>query len=316
MPQAYETFNTRVDVPYSMILAWNARYINGTNATRPPGVRTPFWRPVQNPPEPPFKPEPIVPFRILDLPPELREAILYLALENTSAYSLDRQVITLGSPMRSNVFIPRRTVWQNSTGQFLRLLLVSKQVNAEVQRMLFNRFAFDTPGWGRLLQRWSRATGGRASLLSSSSPSLLTISTLPIKQLKHLVYTPHYTERIGEHEISIARVVSLLRSLCDVRILVTWACAQVLLGKDNQQQGNNQTQIDTMKGALHIVRVARLFSPVKKVAVVGQSLATPEEKRMLDEARDMLKEERWYWELPSDYAFSSPSSSSAIERTL
>jgi hypothetical protein len=88
------------------------------------------------------------PFRLLDLPFDIRSEILCRAISSTDNYWLDREVITFGESLKSIYYIRGRTVWRDSNGVYMNLLTTSKQIYDEVQQVLFSRFAYDALGWG------------------------------------------------------------------------------------------------------------------------------------------------------------------------
>lgn len=202
-----------------------------------------------------------------------------LAVGSSDDFFLDREVISLGESLKGSTFIRDRIIWRGSNNVFLSLLLSNKQVRHEVEELLYNRFAFNAEGWGYIMKY--------------SDPSK-TPNRLPKHRLKHIVYTPHLTKYIRQHRETIRRMLSELPLLCDVRIMVTWQCAQGLLRNTN---GNAET------GTRHIVNVACLFRDVGKVAIVGQSLVGDHERKVVRDARDELKGEAWYWELQFEYRF-------------
>ncbi|EAW21718.1 uncharacterized protein NFIA_068890 [Aspergillus fischeri NRRL 181] len=230
------------------------------------------------------------PFRLLDLPFEIRSEILCRAISSTDNYWLDREVITFGESLKSIYYIRGRTVWRDSNGVYMNLLTTSKQIYDEVQQVLFSRFAFDALGWGYTMRY--------------SDPSK-TPNHLPKHRIMHIAYTPYFTEYMREHRQSVDLILSGLPLLSSVRILIPWACAQrlVICG-------------DTRAGSLHIVAVARLFRQVGKVAIVGQSLMGELQKQLVMEARRELEDEPWYWELDLDYHLFMPFHTSSVEEHL
>ncbi|GAQ04610.1 hypothetical protein ALT_1931 [Aspergillus lentulus] len=230
------------------------------------------------------------PFRLLDLPFEIRSEILCRAISSTDNYWLDREVITFGESLKSIYYIRGRTVWRDSNGVYMNLLTTSKQIYDEVQQILFSRFAFDALGWGYTMRY--------------SDPSK-TPNHLPKHRIMHIAYTPYFTEYMREHRQSVDLILSGLPLLSSVRILISWACAQrlVICG-------------DPRAGSLHIVAVARLFRQIGKVAVVGQSLMGELQKQLVMEARKELEDELWYWELDLDYHLFTPFLTSSVEEHL
>jgi hypothetical protein len=230
------------------------------------------------------------PFRLLDLPFEIRSEILCRAISSTDNYWLDREVIIFGESLKSTYYIRGRTVWRDSNGVYMNLLTTSKQMFDEAQQVLFSRFAFAALGWGYTLRY--------------SDPSK-TPNHLPKHRIMHIAYTPYFTEYMREHHQSVDLILSGLPLLTSVRIMISWACAQrlVICG-------------DTRAGSLHIVAVARLFRQVAKVAVVGQSLMGELQKQLVMEARKELEDETWYWELDLDYHSFMPFLTSTVEEHL
>ena len=132
------------------------------------------------------------PFRLFDLPYEIRSQRFFFSICSTDNYWLDREVISLGESLRLVYFIRGRVVWRGSNGVFLRLLLSSRLIYNEVTQMLFSRFAFDARGWGYML-KYSNPSKGPSS------------NYLPKHRIKHIVYTPYRTEYLREHQDSAKR---------------------------------------------------------------------------------------------------------------
>lgn len=219
---------------------------------------------------------PISAFRLTDLPFEIRRKIFFLAIGSSDNIWLDREAIHLGESLRHIVYYHGHIVWRGSNHSLLALLLVNKQVHDEVDQMLYNRFAFHSGSWGYIMKY--------------SDPSK-TPNRLPKHRIKHITYTP-YLAYMREHRVAANRILSGLPLLSSVRILVSWQCLRTFLNIQNEYNSC---------ATRHIVTVARLFQEVGRVAVIGQSLSNSSETKILEEARQALKDEPWYWELGFDY---------------
>lgn len=230
------------------------------------------------------------PFRLLDLPCEIRSEILCKAISSTKNFWLDREVVNFGESLESIRYIRGRIVWRDSNGVYINLLTTSKQIYDEVQQVLFSRFAFDALGWGYTMRY--------------SDPSK-TPNHLPKHRIMHIAYTPYLTKYFREHRQSVDLILSGLPLLSSVRILISWDCAERLVRCG-----------DTRAGSLHIAAVARLFRQVGKVAVVGQSLIDELQKQLVREARKELEDELWYWELDLEYPLYVPFLTGGVEEHL
>lgn len=227
-------------------------------------------------------------FPLIDLPYELRAKVFHFAVTGTNNFFLDRETAVFGDSLERPEYRRGQLKWRGADGAYVALLCVSRQVRYEAELMLFRQFAFYSSGWGFLMKY--------------SDPSKWA-NRLPKHKIRHLAYTPHKSRNFREHRLSVDRLLSELPMLCDVRVLVTSLAVQRLTFCGS-----------TKVGTEHIVAVAQRFRSVGKVAVVGQALHVPEERRMVEEARERLKESgvRWYWELKLNYQLFLPASSAAV----
>lgn len=286
----YEAFSCYSAIPYSMVVDWNARYLKDANIRRPAHIKSSFWCPcslrttIED-----ISTLDLPPFRLMDLPFEIRKEIFFLAIASSDNFWLDREVISFGESLQCTKFIRGRIVWRGSNGTLLPLLISNKQIHQEVEELLYSRFAFDAR-WGYTMRY--------------SDPSK-TPNRLPKHRIKHITYTPDLTRYMREHRESARLIISGLPMLCSVRIMVSWQCTQRLLVCGH-----------TKVGSLHIVSVARLFRETGKVAIIGQSLTGSLERRLVEDAREELKDEPWYWELELDYPLFVPYFPSDVESHL
>lgn len=208
------------------------------------------------------------------LPYELRELVLYFAVDSRADFFLDCEAVTLGFSLQARSPNDLRIVWRNSTGAYVNLLCVSKQFRIETARMLFARFAFYCSGWGYVMKFADK----------------FKVPFRIHNRIRHLVYAPNKARWQSEHRHAVDLVLSGMPMLSSVRLMVTPAVVEKLsyLGS-------------TVTGTEYIVNVAEMFSRVGKVAVVGQSLTDSVEFNMVEDARARLKDERWYWDLKSNY---------------
>ncbi|KAL3413478.1 hypothetical protein V8F44DRAFT_662868 [Aspergillus fumigatus] len=137
-----------------------------------------------------------IPFRLLDLPFEIRSEILCRATSSTDHYWLDREVIICGELLKLVYYIRGHTVWRDSNDVYMNLLTTSKHIYEEVQQILES---FKTP------------------------------NHLPKHRIMHIAYTPYFTEYMREHCQSVNLILSGLPLLSSARILISWACAQRLV---------------------------------------------------------------------------------------
>lgn len=230
-------------------------------------------------------------FRLLDLPYELRAKIFHFVLTGFHNFFLDREVAVFGETFdeRAAYYGRRgRVKWRGATGAYIDLLCTSRQVRYEVELMLFRQFAFYSSGWGYLMKY--------------SDPSKWA-NRLPKHKIRHLAYTPHKCRNFREHRLSVDSLLAGLPMLTDVRVMVNVLAVRTLAFGGS-----------TMAGTEHIVAVARLFRSVGKVAVVGQALNSPEDRVMVKEAREQLRESGapWYWELGLNYSLVLPAASAEM----
>ncbi|GIJ87464.1 hypothetical protein Asppvi_006370 [Aspergillus pseudoviridinutans] len=177
-------------------------------------MKTDFWHAIES-----------TPFRLLDLPFEIRSEIFCRAISSTDNYWLDREVIIFGESLKSTYYIRGRTVWRGSNGVYMNLLTTSQQICDEVQQALFSRFAFDALGWGYTLRY--------------SDPSK-TPNHLPKHRIMHIAYTPYFTEYMREHRQSVDLILSGLPLLMAVARLFRQVgkvavVGQSLMGELQQQ---------------------------------------------------------------------------------
>lgn len=223
------------------------------------------------------------PFRLMDLPYELRAKIFHFAITGANNFFLDREVAVFGESFQTESYRRGHLKWRGANGVYVKLLCLNKQVRWEVELMLFRQFAFYSSGWGYLMKY--------------SDPSK-TPNRLPKNKIRHLAYTPHKCRNFREHRMSVEMLLAEIPMLCDVRIMVTPLAVKRLTFCGSSKVGTE-----------HIVAVAQLFRSVGKVAVIGQALNEPEERAMVEEARDRLRKSnvRWYWELDINYQLLFPS---------
>lgn len=236
---------------------------------------------------------------------EIRREIFYFILGSDDDFFLDKQVINLAPSLQTDPNAPGhgRLLWRRATADSLiSLLVLNRQIHEEVERTLYARFAFSSQSWGIAMR--------------FSDPAK-DLTRLPKHHIQHLVYQPRQTEYLAIHQQNATLLLAGLPKLCSVRVMVGWDCAQELIYSGGGSSGSGVRSEDGSEsdganrraGSSHIVAVARLFSAVGKVAVIGQSLGCEAESALVEEARRELQDEKWYWELPSGYAWITAGSS-------
>lgn len=119
-----------------------------------------------------------IPFRLLDLPFEIRSEILCRATSSTDHYWLDREVIICGELLKLVYYIRGHTVWRDSNDVYMNLLTTSKHIYEEVQQVVFSRFTFDALGWGYTM-RYSNPSKPPTISPSTASCISLILRTSP-----------------------------------------------------------------------------------------------------------------------------------------